>query len=106
MCSSLILNVYFARATPTYLISELVRLSIVALVCRNEVNDYIPCRCDATLKNYKVLFNMPIDKNTGTRNSTFQLLNNNDLVSIVVNFGVGLKSYYFHFIHIDYKFKY
>lgn len=40
MRSSLVLNVYFARATPTYLISELVWLAIVPLICRNEVNDY------------------------------------------------------------------
>lgn len=41
MCSSLVLNAYFARATPTYLISELVRLAIASFMCRNEVNDYI-----------------------------------------------------------------
>lgn len=62
MCSSLVLNVYFARATPTYLISELVRLAIVALICRNEVM-IMTCRCDVTLKNYIVVFKMDINKN-------------------------------------------
>lgn len=36
---------------------------------------------------------MHINKNIGQTESTFQLLNNNDLVSIVVNFGVWFKSY-------------
>lgn len=39
MRSSLILDVYFARATPTYLISELVRLAIASFIGRNEVSE-------------------------------------------------------------------
>lgn len=35
----LALNVYFARATPTYLINELARLAIVALNAGNKVNE-------------------------------------------------------------------